>query len=449
MEGRVRYLIDLPRDALGHVLCRLLLAHDIAYTATTCRSFADAVRASALKLRPFPRDIVILNCNTEVNLDFGALDNFGHEERAVLSIAVVGAHVITSDSDGFIRVWRDGTCVSLMEAHFGVFDDGHRAQVMWPQGPDWLDEPFEAIPAPVALRDRGDREVTPCTVVALPDGRLLSVYDDPDPTTMQPPRHPMQPPRGRGVVLLGNFDTNGFDFVGDIDHGFVVDYKVTCIAALPQALPNGAHLLVAGGTDVNEEEVDDDGNPLDGNRTYEIGMYTVDGTRIDALTRGDDVLVGTNYEEIYGHDYPVRAMVVTRDGEYVISAGGREAIVWSVATTRPVTCCSDLYTDNASSMCAVAVTPDGKRLLSGSAGHVGGAGFDASAPDVRVWLIHERTEFQFAGANMAKPKNIFHGLISGDMCALVAMPDNQHALSGSGDMTVKLFNVNDGAIVRT
>ena len=35
------------------------------------------------------------------------------------------------------------------------------------------------------------------------------------------------------------------------------------------------------------------------------------------------------------------------------------------------------------------------------------------------------------------------------MNALVALPDNQHALSGSGDKTVKLFNVNDGAVLRT
>ena len=33
--------------------------------------------------------------------------------------------------------------------------------------------------------------------------------------------------------------------------------------------------------------------------------------------------------------------------------------------------------------------------------------------------------------------------------ALVALPDNQHALSGSLDKTVKLFNVNDGAVART
>ena len=33
--------------------------------------------------------------------------------------------------------------------------------------------------------------------------------------------------------------------------------------------------------------------------------------------------------------------------------------------------------------------------------------------------------------------------------ALVALPDNQHALSGSADETVKLFNVDDGAVLRT
>ena len=35
------------------------------------------------------------------------------------------------------------------------------------------------------------------------------------------------------------------------------------------------------------------------------------------------------------------------------------------------------------------------------------------------------------------------------MRALVALPDNQHALSGSLDKTVKLFDVNDGTVLRT
>ena len=36
-----------------------------------------------------------------------------------------------------------------------------------------------------------------------------------------------------------------------------------------------------------------------------------------------------------------------------------------------------------------------------------------------------------------------------EVAALVALPDNQHALSASLDQTVKLFNVNDGAVLRT
>ena len=37
----------------------------------------------------------------------------------------------------------------------------------------------------------------------------------------------------------------------------------------------------------------------------------------------------------------------------------------------------------------------------------------------------------------------------GPLTALAALPDNQHALSGSADATVKLFNVNDGTVLRT
>ena len=37
----------------------------------------------------------------------------------------------------------------------------------------------------------------------------------------------------------------------------------------------------------------------------------------------------------------------------------------------------------------------------------------------------------------------------GRVMALVVLPDNQHALSGAMDRTVKLFNVNDGAVLRT
>ena len=65
------------------------------------------------------------------------------------------------------------------------------------------------------------------------------------------------------------------------------------------------------------------------------------------------------------------------------------------------------------------------RILSGS--------FDG---ELRVWLLNGTL------------KNTFT-LHTDRVSALVALPDNQHALSGSHDHTVKLFNVNDGAVLRT
>ena len=69
--------------------------------------------------------------------------------------------------------------------------------------------------------------------------------------------------------------------------------------------------------------------------------------------------------------------------------------------------------------------PDGKRIISG--------GIDRT---VRVWppRRHPQEHLQL------------HTDIG---AALVALPDNQHALSGASDNTVKLFNVNDGTVLRT
>ena len=77
---------------------------------------------------------------------------------------------------------------------------------------------------------------------------------------------------------------------------------------------------------------------------------------------------------------------------------------------------------------AVAVTPDGQRILSG--------GHDKT---IRVWRLN------------GVLKNTFelHTDAYAYVIALVALPDNQHALSGARDNTVKLFNVNDGAVMRT
>ena len=78
-------------------------------------------------------------------------------------------------------------------------------------------------------------------------------------------------------------------------------------------------------------------------------------------------------------------------------------------------------------------SPDGQRILSGADGQDLSGSYDGT---VRVWLLN------------GTHQNTFR-LHTGTVKALVALPDNQHALSSSYDRTVKLFNVNDGAVLRT
>ena len=69
--------------------------------------------------------------------------------------------------------------------------------------------------------------------------------------------------------------------------------------------------------------------------------------------------------------------------------------------------------------------PDGQRILSGAHDNA-----------VCVWFLDGTLENTFF-------------LHTHDAIAVVALPDNQHALAGFGDGTVKLFDVNDGAVLRT
>ena len=126
-----------------------------------------------------------------------------------------------------------------------------------------------------------------------------------------------------------------------------------------------------------------------------------------------------------GHTSTVWDVAVTHDGQHIISGSSDGLVkVWSVATKSLVSTCEG----HTGPVSAVAAMPDGQRILSG-----GGYG-DCT---VRVWLLDGTLE------------NLFDHLHTSGVMAIVALPDNQHALSGSRDDTVKLFNVNDGAVLRT
>ena len=62
---------------------------------------------------------------------------------------------------------------------------------------------------------------------------------------------------------------------------------------------------------------------------------------------------------------------------------------------------------------------------------------------------------RFLSGGRRRPSALLNGTLENTFSSctpalsLVALPDNQHALSGSADRTIKLFNVNDGAVLRT
>jgi WD40 repeat protein len=139
-----------------------------------------------------------------------------------------------------------------------------------------------------------------------------------------------------------------------------------------------------------------------------VSLYHVDGTLVHTFK---------------GHTGGVWAMALTPDGQHIIS-GSLDFLVkvWSVASKSLVSTCNG----HTSHVQAVAVMPDGQRFLSG-----------ASDNTVRVWLLDGTLE------------NTFLELHTDAVMSLVALPDNQHALSASGDYTLKLFDVNDGTVLRT
>ena len=58
-----KLLTDLPTDALGLVLCKLTLAHEIAAVAPTCKVVSVAAR-NAFKVRPFSGEVVTIAGHT-------------------------------------------------------------------------------------------------------------------------------------------------------------------------------------------------------------------------------------------------------------------------------------------------------------------------------------------------------------------------------------------------
>jgi WD40 repeat protein len=187
------------------------------------------------------------------------------------------------------------------------------------------------------------------------------------------------------------------------------------------AMPDGVHFVVAVGYELTA---------LDGAFSGVVLMYHIDGTLVHAF---------------WGHNDIVIRVVVTRDGQYIISASNDETIkVWCVATPTAAAVRTFHGDDTTHRFSALAVTPDGRRILGGT------STIDDGRGDIWVWGFDGTVENTFVGMHHNE-MHLTPVQVRAYTCSvsdIVALPDNAHALSGSRGFTVKLFNINDGAVLR-
>ena len=206
-------------------------------------------------------------------------------------------------------------------------------------------------------------------------------------------------PDGERFLASSGHELKMFKLNGDLER-IVVQYSDECqFIHRMMVMPDGLHFVVGLGTDDLYR--------------YEVRLYHVDGTLVHIFE---------------SHFKRVTALASTQDGQHIIS-GSRDQLVkvWSVATKSLVS--AFVGADAHAAVNAVAAMPDGQRFLSASSAGTW-LGY------VQVNLLDETREGHFKLHTRA-------------VRSLVALPDNRHALSGSADKTIKLFNVNDGDVLRT
>ena len=169
---------------------------------------------------------------------------------------------------------------------------------------------------------------------------------------------------------------------------------------------------------------------------------TPDGTR--AVTGGDDgsvrvwdLLLGREQATLTGHSGWVWAVAVTPDGTRAVSGGEDGSVrVWDLATGRMQT----TLTGHTRQVLAVSVAPDGTRAVSGS-----------SDGSVRVWDLAPSREQAPAEAPAAAPAPAPARASAPDSWtfSLAVTQDGRHAVSGSDDGSVRLWDLTRGRTLAT
>ena len=299
----------LPADALGLVLYQLTLAHDIAAVAPTCHTLCDATKL-AMKLRPFSSEVVTLG---------------GHTEQVYAVAAAPDGRIITAADDGYLRVWADGTG-DANEEDYQLTLAGH-----------------------INAREE-NAEAYINAVTLLPDGRLLSAAEDSN-------------------MKLWAAD-GSLERICDLQIVADMDQVVICLVTAP----DGVHFVAGLGGGPNKGEV----------RLYHVdgtlvhifkghvdlvwmlavtpdGQHIISGSE-DKLVKVWSVASKSLVSTCAGHSDCVDAVAVMPDGQRILSASWDMTVrVWLLNGTHQNT--FRLHTGTVKALVAL---PDNQHALSSS-----------------------------------------------------------------------------------
>ncbi|MFN6535013.1 MAG: hypothetical protein RM021_001390 [Nostoc sp. EkiNYC01] len=166
-----------------------------------------------------------------------------------------------------------------------------------------------------------------------------------------------------------------------------------------------------------------------------------------------------------GHSDSVTAVALTPDGKRVISASDDKTLkLWNLETGE----IERTFNGHSGSVTAVAFTPDGKRVISGSIdktlklwnletgeiertfnGHSGWVNAVALTPDgKRVISASSDKTLKLWNLETGEDERTFNGH-SGWVTAVALTPDGKRVISASSDSTLKLWNLETGEEIAT
>ena len=437
-------LTDVPADALGLVLCKLTLAHEIAAVAPTCKVVSVAVR-NALKVRPFSGEIVALA---------------GHTQFVWCAAAMTDGRIVTGSKDATVKIWHDGVCERTIQAH----TEWVNAVVLLQGGARFISASDDQTAKLWTLDGALERTFQIGHIVnsaaALPDGVRFVVG------------------LGTGGPNIG--DVRLYHVDGTLVHTFTGHNDWAMAVAVT---PDGQH-IISGSEDrtVNVWSVASK-NLVSTFTGHTEGVLAVtampDGQRILSSSYDKTVRLWRRYDEgalwgqftwvIEGFSKLKQTKLyspVFQSGEYnwrilLFPAGNKEAAQEQLsvyldvadAPSLPEGWSRDTY------FSLTVLNMDTTKNVVKDADHNFNVknqdwGFRELMPladlkDARTGFLND-DKLSILARVRVEPEcleNTFQ-LHTVGVFALVALPDNQHALSGSSDTTVKLFNVNDGAVLR-